>query len=49
MEIAGRYMVDFRAPNSLRSVLGFKNRVNHAGFNESENIVNILTVNCIFI
>jgi hypothetical protein len=25
MEITGRYKVDFRPPNSLRSVLGFKN------------------------
>jgi hypothetical protein len=30
-------------------VLGFKSRVYHAGFNESENIVNILSVNRIFI
>jgi hypothetical protein len=49
MEITGRYMVDFRHPNSLRSLLGFKNRVYHAGYNESENIVNILTVNSIFV
>jgi hypothetical protein len=49
MEITGRYKVDFRPPHSLRSVLGFKNRVYHAGFNESEKIVNILTVNSIFV
>jgi hypothetical protein len=49
MEITGPYKVDFRPPNSLRSALGFKNRVYHAGFNESENIVNVLTVNSIFI
>jgi hypothetical protein len=30
-------------------VLGCKNRVYHAGFNESVNIVNILTVNSIFV
>jgi hypothetical protein len=47
MEITGRYKVDFRPPTSLRSVLGVKNRVYHAGFSESENIVNILTVNSI--
>jgi hypothetical protein len=47
--IARRYKVDFRPPNSLRSVLGFENRVYHAGFNESENIVDILTVNSIFV
>jgi hypothetical protein len=49
MEITGQYKVDFRPPNSLRSELGFKNRVYHAGFNESENIVNILTVNRVFV
>jgi hypothetical protein len=49
MEITGRYNVDFRPPTSLRSVLGFKNRVYHAGFNESENIVNILAMNSIFV
>jgi hypothetical protein len=48
MEITGRYKVDFR-PNSLRSVLGFKNKVYPAGFNESENIVNIPTVKLILL
>lgn len=49
MEISARYKVDFRPPNSIRSLLGFRNRVFHAGYNESENIVNILTVNNIFV
>jgi hypothetical protein len=49
IELTGRYKVVFRPPNSLRSVLGFKNRVYHAGFNESEHIVNILTVNSVFV
>jgi hypothetical protein len=49
MEITGRYKVDFRHPSSLRSLLGFKNRVYHAGYNESENILNILTVNGVFV
>jgi hypothetical protein len=49
MEITGRYKVDFRPPTSLRSVLGFKNRLYHSGFNESENIVSILTVNSVFV
>jgi hypothetical protein len=49
MEITGRYKVHFRPNNSLRSMLGFKNKVYHAGFNESENIVNILTVNSVFV
>jgi hypothetical protein len=45
MEIALRHKVDFTPSNSLRSVLGFKAKVYNAGYNESENIVNILTVN----
>jgi hypothetical protein len=49
VEISARYKVDFRPPNSIRSLLGFRNRVFHAGYNESENIVNILTVNNIFV
>jgi hypothetical protein len=47
--ITGQYKVESRPPNSLRSVLGFKNRVHHAGYNELENIVNILTVNSVFV
>lgn len=49
MEITERYRVDFIPSSSLRSVLGFKNGVYHAGFNESENNVKILTVNSIFV
>jgi hypothetical protein len=49
MEIAPRHKVDFTPSNSLRSVLGFKAKVYNAGYNESENIVNILTVNSIFV
>jgi hypothetical protein len=49
MEITGRYKADFKPPNSLRSVLGFRNRVYRAGFNESENTVNNLTVNSVFL
>jgi hypothetical protein len=49
MEIAPRYKVDFKPYNSLRSVLGFNNKVYHAGYNKSENIVNILTGNSIFV
>ena len=49
MEIAPKFKVDFRPPTSLRSVLGFNNKVYHAEYNESENIVNILTVNSVFV
>jgi hypothetical protein len=49
MEIAPRHKVDFRPSNSFRSVLCFNNKVYNAGYNESENIVNTLTVNSIFV
>jgi hypothetical protein len=49
MDISPRFMVDFRHPNSLRSLLIFDNTVYHTGYNESENIVNILTVNSILV
>jgi hypothetical protein len=48
IEITTRYKVDFRPPKALKSVLGFKSRVYHAGFIELENVVNILTVNSVF-
>ena len=56
MEILDNYKVDFRIPNSFNRILGFKNKVYHtggptggAGVNSSENIVDILPVNSIFI
>jgi hypothetical protein len=49
MEIAPRHKVDFTPSISLRSLLGFKAKVYNTGYNESENIVNILTVNSIFV
>jgi hypothetical protein len=49
LEILRDYKVDFRIPNSFNKILGFKNKVYHAGVNASENIVDILPVNSIFI
>lgn len=49
MKITGSHKLDFRPSNSVRSILGFKNKIHHAGYNESENIVNILTVNSILV
>jgi hypothetical protein len=48
-EILDNYKVDFRIPNSFNNILGFKYKVYHAGVNTSENIVDILPVNSIFI
>jgi len=44
LDIKHDYMVDLITPNSIRSVLGFNGRIYSEGYNESENIVNILSV-----
>ena len=41
--------VDFRRYNSINSLLGFRSKLFTSGFNESENMVNILTINSIFV
>ena len=42
------YQVDFRPNDSLRTVLGFKSLV-YTGYTESENVVNILSINSILV
>ena len=41
--------VDFRQYNSINSLLGFHTKLYTSGFHESENIVNILTINSILV
>ena len=41
--------VDFRRNNSINSLLGFDNTHYSTGFRESENMVNILTINSILV
>ena len=41
--------VDFRRYNSINSLLGFDSKFYTSGFNESENMVNILTINSILV
>ena len=41
--------VDFRRYNSINSLLGFDSKLYTLGFNESENMVNILTINSILV
>ena len=41
--------VDFRRYNSINSLLGFYSKLYTSGFNESENMVNILTINRILV
>ena len=43
------YQVDFTQPNSLSKVLGFNSLKYEEGFHESENVVNILTINSILV
>lgn len=43
------YQVDFNVPNSLSSTLGFNAKTYSSGYHESENIVNILSLNVIFV
>lgn len=45
VDIAANYQVDFTTANSIRSVLGFNSQIYTEGYNESENIVNILSIN----
>ena len=46
--IESGYQVDFNQQNSLSKVLGFTGTKYEEGFHESENVVNILTINSIF-
>ena len=43
------YQVDFNHQNSLAKVLGFTGTKYEEGFHESENVVNILTINSILV
>jgi len=44
LDIGKDFKVDLATVNSLRSVLGFNRQIYAEGYNESENIVNILSV-----
>ena len=41
--------VNFKRYNSINSLLGFDSKLYTSGFNESENMVNILTINSILV
>ena len=47
--IESGYQVDFNQQNSLSKVLGFTGTKYEEGFHESENVVNILTINSILV
>ena len=42
--IKNNYLVDFRQYKSINSLLGFHSKLYTSGFNESENMLNILTI-----
>ena len=47
--IKDNYEVDFRRYNSINSLLGFHSKLNTSGFSESENMVNIVTINSLLV
>ena len=47
--IAPGYQIDFNQPNNLSKVLGFTGNKYVEGFHESENVVNILSINSILV
>ena len=49
MFFKNNYEVDFRQDKSINSLLGFHSKLYTSGFHESENMVNILTINCILV
>lgn len=48
LNISNGYQVDFQVENSIKSVLGFENKI-YDRYTESENIVNILSINSILV
>ena len=49
LTIQKSYRVDFTVANSVRSILGFKSKIYTATYNESEQVVNILSINSILV
>ena len=49
MIVNNNYQVDFRRYKSIYSLIGFDSKLYTSGFNESVNMVNILTINSILV
>ena len=49
MFLKNNYEVDFRKDKSINSLLGFHSNLNTLEFHESENMVNILTINSLLV
>ena len=48
MNVKNNYEVDFGKDKFINSLLGFDSKLYTSGFNESENMVNILNINSIY-
>ena len=49
MFLKNNYEVEYRKDKSINSLIGFHNNLYTSGFHESENMVNILTINSILV
>ena len=49
MILKDNYEIDFRQHNSISSLLGFHSKLYTSEFHESENMINILTINSILV
>ena len=49
MIVKNNYEVDFSQNKSIKSLLGFHSKLYTSGSNESENMVNILTINILLV
>ena len=49
MILKNNYEVDFRQYNAINSLLEFHSKLYTSGFHQSENMVNILTINSILV
>jgi len=49
MEISNNFTIDFRVRNSIASVQGFAGEIYKEGLHESQNVVNILSINSILL
>jgi len=49
IEISNNFIVDFRVESSIASVLGFAGEIYKEGLHESQNVVNVLSINSILV
>ena len=49
MFLKDNFEVDFKKYNTINSLIGFHAKLNTSGFHESENMINILSINSILV